>query len=339
MHPRVHAAFTANHGLLTRWEAHDLGVDSTEVRAFVRTRRWHAVRRGVYCERETWEGLDEFRGRPLLQARAAVKSMRRSAVLSHDSSAHALGLDILAPAEPFVHVTRPGFTNAWTEHGIKYHLARYRADQVVERDGLSCLDLARTAVDIARERGFADGVCAMDAALRAGVRRQQLREASEPMVNWPGVRAVREATEFADAGAESVAESLARILVAELGAGRVQTQFPLRLGDSVVWCDLLVGRHVVEVDGKVKYRAVEDGGVAKQPAADVVMAEKSRQRDIEAEGLGVSRLFWADFWGARRQQAKARLRADLAVTNARLGTVLPPHLVRNAAEIRARRGA
>ena len=50
--------------------------------------------RGVYAEAQLWDSLDEYAGRPLLRARAALRKMRRGWVLSHDSAAHALGISV-----------------------------------------------------------------------------------------------------------------------------------------------------------------------------------------------------------------------------------------------------
>ena len=51
---------------------------------------------------------------------------------------------------------------------MKHHLARFAQDQVVEVNGLRVLDLARTAVDIAREHGTPYGEIACDSAMRGG---------------------------------------------------------------------------------------------------------------------------------------------------------------------------
>ncbi len=59
---------------------------------------------------------------------------------------------------------------------------------------------------------------------------------------WPYSRQARAAVEFADPGAESVLETLGRLLVKALGVGDVETQFPLALDDGrVVWGDIRVG--------------------------------------------------------------------------------------------------
>lgn len=336
MHPGVQAKFANNYGLITRPEALDLGVSPLDIAHLVRRGEWVIVRRGVYAEAQLWHSLDGHAGQPFLRARAALRKMRRSWVLSHDSAAHALGMAIVSPEDPFVHITRPGFTGAWTEFGVKHHLARYLPEQVKVVDGLQMLDLARTAVDIARERGVDHGVAACDSAMRMGTTRSALVAAYEPMRSWAGVRSARTAVELADPGAQNPNESLARMLVSELGYGRPETQFPLQLAHGVVWCDIRVGNHIFEVDGRVKYVPLELGGVATRSAKDVVWEEKKRERLIRAEGLGVSRILWEDYWGEGRRLARGRLRADVAETIARFGAELPERLVRQAAEIRAR---
>ncbi len=75
----------------------------------------------------------------------------------------------------------------------------------------------------------------------------------------------------------------------------------------------------------------------------VLWDEKQRERLICAEGLGMSRIIWLDYWGEGRQQALVRLRAENDVTVQRFGATLAPHLAESAARIRAdrdrRRGA
>src|SRR3990170_3827595 len=105
MKTRAQAKIAASGGLITRQEALDCGVTPSEIAQLVRAKRWVIVRRGVYADATIWADLDEYRGRPRLRSRAAIATMRRGWVLSHDSAAHELGLDILHPKEPFVHVT------------------------------------------------------------------------------------------------------------------------------------------------------------------------------------------------------------------------------------------
>ena len=328
-------------GLLTRPQALDAGLSPTTIRHLVRTGVLVIVRRGVYADGELWRSLDVYRGQHRLRTRAALLTMRRSWVVSHDSAAHEHGLDLLLAPDPHVHITRPGWPKAWTEYGVKHHLAPFRDEQVTEVNGLRSLDVARTAVDIAREHGAPYGEVACDSAMRLGVGRAALEAACEPMRNWPHVRRTREAVAFARPGAGSVAESLGRLLVEELALeGHLEIQFPFRRRDgSVAWMDIVVGCHGFEIDGKGKYIPVEDGGLASKPPFEVLWAEKRRERDVHQVGLGTSRIFWEDYWLPQRREALRRLRSEFEETAQRFGTRLPERLVREAREIRGRAGA
>ncbi|GAB2865437.1 hypothetical protein [Nocardioides pacificus] len=331
MLPLVQARMRANSGLITYGQALEAGLAPDQVLALVRGRdsAWVRVRRGVYVERSVWEALDEYVGRRRLESRAAHLSMVTDHVLSHDSAALELGLTLLRPERPLVHITRPDVRGSRTEHGIKHHGAVHRPDQVMVPDGIACLDVARTAVDLGREHGYRTGLVACDSALRLGVTRGQLRAALEPMRCWPGVTASRAAVERADAGAESAGETLTRDLLDELGLGPVQTQFELR--DATGWarCDLRVGRHVFEFDGWVKYHRSDVGGLADRPIEQVVWEEKRREDWVRSFGLGMSRLVWADLWGAQRERTKTRLLREHALTEARFGSSIDDlaHLV------------
>jgi hypothetical protein len=240
-----------------------------------------------------------------------------------------------------VHITRPGFTAAWTEHGVKHHLARFNEEQVVRVDGLPALDLARTAVDIAREHGTPYGEVACDSAMRRGVTKAALQEACQPMASWPYIVRTRGAVDFARAGTGSIVESLGRLLVKEIGVDApIEIQFPVRRPDGrVAWLDIVLGCHGFECDGKSKYIPIELGGLATRPAHEVLWDEKRRERDLHRVGVGTSRIFFEDFWGHRRATALKRMREEYAETVSRFGTQLPERLLREARELRGDAGA
>ncbi len=125
----------------------------------------------------------------------------------------------------------------------------------------------------------------------------------------------------------------------ELGIGHPETQFPVETQRGVAWCDIRVGNHVFECDGRIKYLPAERGGVTTVPPETVVWEEKKRQTLVCAEGLGMSRIVWSDLWGDGRVAARSRLRAEYAVTVARFGETLAPHLARNAEKLRRQLGA
>ncbi|GEP36670.1 hypothetical protein NPS01_03330 [Nocardioides psychrotolerans] len=219
------------------------------------------------------------------------------------------------------HVTRPGLVGSHVRHDVKHHLAPYDASQLVVVHDRWVLDAARTAADVAREHPLAHGVVAFDSALRLGVTRGALEAAVEPHMRcWPHVKRVRVALDLAAVGADNPGETLARLLVSELGFGRPEAQFGLTDGLRTVFCDLRIGRHVFEFDGRLKYHRVEDGGVALVSADDVVWREKQRQDFICGFKLGMSRIVWDDLWGTRREQALVRMRREVTDTVARFGS-------------------
>ncbi len=322
---------TSPDGLISRPEALAQGLSPDDVKRLVRRGLWIPVRRGWYTTQERWTLLDAERGRPLLAVTAAHRGLSRPHAVSHSSAALLLDLPILRPRDGLIHVTKQGSPRARVRHGIKHHQGRYRDDQVVLVDGLPVLGLPRTALDIAREFGFRAGVCAIDAARQRGVSPAELDDARVAMWHWPRVSTVDEALAFSDPGAESLGESLTRILLGELDLGPIQTQFELR--DATGWarCDLRVGRHLVEFDGLIKLRPPERGGVADRAPEEVVAAEKRRQDWLSGFHLGVSRVTWRELWGAERERTKLRLRREYEATVARFGTSiddLAPYVVR-----------
>lgn len=315
-------------GLITRSAALAAGMDDRELRRLVRRAELVRVRRGVYADAEQWAATEPFRERPMLRMRAAeLVLLSRDYVFSHDSAAIAHGIGAPDPRNALVHVTRTKVHGDADRAGIKHHLAPYLDHQVTVIDGFRVLDLARTALDMAREHGLVAGVACCDAALRRGVTRAQLEAARKRMWCWPESRVMDAALDLTDPGAESWLESEGRCLVVGLDIGRPETQFGLTDGHRTVWCDLRVGRHVFEIDGAGKYEPDQTAG--QHPRA-VLWKEKERQDFIGGFELGISRITSYDCHQGRAQ-AERRLHREFLDTCSRFGTDitdLAPFVVR-----------
>ena len=317
---------TDQHGLITRRQALGAGYDDRDIRRMVKSGTWLLLRRGVYVDQELWESLDPYRGRPLLRVRAARLILRCEHVVSHDSASLAHGIGAPDPIRALVHVTRRKVHGDAVRAGVKHHLAPYGEAQVCSVEGLPVLDLARTALDLAREHGLVAGVAACDQALRRGVTHQDLLNARGAMWCWPHSRVMDEAIELADPGSESWLESEGRVFVTQLGLGRPQTQFGLTDGLRTAYADLRIGRHLFEIDGLGKF----DEDLSGKPPMKVLADEKSRQDFLTGFKLGVTRLTAYDLRAGRRA-AEARSLREYLDTCARFGTDisdLTPYLAR-----------
>jgi hypothetical protein len=342
MRPQLRAIAATQGGLFTRRQAVEVGYRERELRTHTAVHGpWVIVRRGVYAERALWDSLTGYDEQARLRDQAVHLVMSTEHLMSHDSAARALVIPMLRPRRELSHVTREGVGGSRTERGVKHHLTRLGLLNTVQVDGMPVTGPARTAVDLAREHGHVTGAVACDGVLHSGLKtglvKADLEAVLATMWCWPGVTEARSAIELCDPGAESPGETLLRLLILELGIGVLETQFPVRLGEGVVWIDLRVGCHAFEFDGRLKFRDVSRGGVASRTVEDVVWDERQRQRLICAEGLGMSRVIWDELFGAARERTKIRLAAEYAVTAARFGEVLPPHLAAFAARMRGRR--
>lgn len=320
MNARVIAIMSTQWGLVTRAQAVAAGMSIEQIDRLVRNGRWRAVRRGVYAEASYVDTLTTHAEQRMLADRAASLRVRDPHVLSHHSSAYPLGMPVLHEPRPTSHLTRPGIVGTHRRNGIAQHLAPYPPRQELTVHGVGMLDLARTALDITREHGFLQGLVATDSAMRMGVTRAELEDVAAHMFCWPHSTVIDDVIASASPDTDSIGETLMRDLVHSLGIGPAEVQFGLTANGRTVWCDLRVGRHEFEFDGKVKILAPADGGVAVQPPTEVLWAEKGRQDFVSGFKLGVSRVTWADVHGPGVERARARLRREYLRTCELFGT-------------------
>lgn len=320
MNSKVEARLAQQWGLITRAQALEAGMRPDQIDRMVRTRVWTPVRRGVYARRAFLEQLSTERDRQLVAARAVSLGIGRPHVLSHHSAAYVLGIDVLHAKPPISHVTRPGIVGTHVRHGVKHHRAPYSSRDRIEIAGLAVLAGARTALDITRELGFRHGIVAADSALRTGTTTADLRRVREEMRCWPQATVLDDVIASASADSDSVGETLTRVLVTSLGFGVPVVQLGLTADGQTVWCDLSLGRHVFEFDGRMKYRRVEDGGVSSLDPGETLWREKKRQDFISSLRLGVSRVVWDDLMERNWDHTKARLRREYKQTCRLFGT-------------------
>lgn len=181
-----------------------------------------------------------------------------------------------------------------SRYGVRLRPATLPPEHLAHLGVLPVTSRARTAVDLARHLTWRQAVAVGDAALHAGCTKVDLQDAAAFCARWPGGgRAVRMAA-FADGRAESVAESLARVVLAELGFPAPELQVVLVLACGLeVRLDILFReyRTALEVDGQIKYSDPYGR------AGDVVWKEKLREDGIRDSGYEVVRTNWRELTG------------------------------------------
>lgn len=327
MRPDLQAVAASQGSVFFRHQALACGYSEREIRRLKRTREWLVVRRGAYVEAAVAPPEKDGAAWHRLRTFAVLHHVDKPAVASHSSAAGLLRLPQWNTDLTKVYITRSRHHAGRVEAGVAHHEADLPEWQSTVVDGLSCTNGARTAWDIGREFGYEAGVVAADAVLRIqserdrgkrpdgfdhpdrGATRKDLERLADSMADWPKARAASEAFAFADAGAESVGESLARLFVVWLGFPTPLTQVVITGPDLFARVDMLIEalNWVIEFDGRVKYRRRRDDCDPVVDEGSIVWAEKRREDKLRELEKNVSRLIWADMFGAQRRRTGAAL--------------------------------
>lgn len=170
------------------------------------------------------------------------------------------------------------------------------AHHLVRSRGVLLTSPARTVVDLAREVTFREAVVAADSALHYGsTYRSGLRGVLLDCRGWPGVERAGRVVDFADKRAESVLESVARVVFHE--AGLLPPRLQVLIGDSrspLAEADFYWPEHrtIGLADGRIKYAAA----TSRLARADDPYAEKRVRERLEDLGFQVVPFGWDDAW-------------------------------------------
>lgn len=253
------------------------------VRARVRSGAWTTVRPGAYVDTpETDDPYAAARIMALGRIAAAIRQLETPLVASHSSAALLWGLP--APATCGVEVIQRTGPSG-NARGLVRHAHRLDNAHRATVSGLPVTAPVRTVVDCAMSLGSRAALVVADAALHAGVSRDECVELLASMPGRRGVVQARACLELADDGAESPGESLVRFAFLAAGLPVPETQVPVETHLGTFWSDLgwPAWRLLAEYDGRGKYTATG-------PTTSAVLAEKRRQDAIEEAGYRVLRI-------------------------------------------------
>ncbi len=277
------------HGIVLRSRAVAAGVSDSELAQAVARGQLVRLTRGAFAVAVDRRPREHHR-----LAAIAVAAICPDAVLSHQSAAAVLGLEVLRPDLERVHLSVPIGTGAHRTATRHEHEADLGPDDIVVRDGVRMTSLERTAVDVActSSMGFAGALAVFDSALRLGADRDRM--AGMLLAARRGVGPARRALRHADGRAENPGESWGRAQMIDAGlpVDDLQREFVDDRGELVArtdfaWGDVLVG----EFDGMVKYQKHLRPG---ETPFEAMRREKEREDALRRMGIMVIRWTWDD---------------------------------------------
>ena len=287
-------------GLIRRSGALTMGLDDNAIARMRTSGSWQALRPGVYLESAVATGMDAAQRHRLLAA-ASLPLAPDNAVVSHQSAAIVHGFAVWGLSLRTVHLTRPGHGGGHRRRWMHTHLSPLRPDEVTVIDGIPVTTPARTLVDLSRSVSLESAVVTADHALHIeAVTVEELEDARQRVLRWPGIVRATRALAFADGLAESPGESRSRVLIERSGLPRPRLQVPIWSVDGVFLgrVDFLFDelRTVGEFDGRVKYgRLLSERDLSDNVAEKIgriVFQEKRREDAIRALPLSVGRWVW-----------------------------------------------
>ncbi len=229
-------------------------------------------------------------GQQLLRLAATLSATGSQSVGSHRSAAQLYGLGLVGrDLEQVTEITRaPGALGGHTARlGVLVHVAALPADHVVSHRGVLLTSVPRTVIDLARALPFAQGVAVADSALHAGLTSEgALAAVIADCARWPGLRRAREVAAFSDARAESVLESLSRVVFHQAGLPPPDLQVWVGDDGEVIGRADFLWRHyrtIGEADGALKYQ---------NPAR--ARAQLERDGRLRAAGYEVVHFTWPE---------------------------------------------
>lgn len=284
-------------------------IDEGRTRAQLRTDlakgRLVRLRRGVFMEADEPDAVELHRR----QISAAAATLGPETVFGHESAAVLHHLPLLAGRLREVVVLRTGGGHGAITPTLHARRAELGDSQLTVVDGYPTTTLERTTSDLVRRLTFPEAVMLADAALRMGVSRDAVGEAT---ARGRGCRMAARALGFADPLAESAGESLSRVRMHQAGLPMPELQHKVYDCTGVLVARLdfwweefnLAG----EFDGMIKYGRLLRPG---QSVESVVAAEKRReQRVLDLTGGRMIRWTWPELWDG---ELVARLRTRMAV--------------------------
>ena len=244
------------------------------------------VRRGVYADAAEWQALAPW-DRYLARVHAQVLYDPKSVIV--DESAAALWGASIAWASRPVHILRPG-GHSRSSAALRVHTTCDARD-IVEVDGILITSPISTAIDVARNRPWAEGRAYADALMRldGDITRESLSAENAARSSSRGALHAGWVIDRASPVPESPLESLSLCAIEWSGFEHpeLQTEFVWEGGvdrSDFFWPEQQI---IGEADGDAKYDLTDD-------PREALRKEKRREDRLRRRVNGLARWGWPD---------------------------------------------
>jgi predicted transcriptional regulator of viral defense system len=276
-------------GICTRADLLATGVQPKRIDAALRSGRLIPLSRGVYARADAAKkARSNADGDYRLRVAGALAIAGADVVVSHQSAARMLGINLLDEATSEITITGPTERGWHSRAGTHRYAIDVPADQIAVQFGLPVTTAARTVIDLCRQMDFRAGVVAADSALHQRLTsKTELRSVIEKLPRRPGIARAVEVIEFADGRSESPLESIARVVIRDCGLPAPELQISLGgIDEPVARVDFYWKKYrtAAEVDGAMKYD--QDPGRA--------IRQLRRDALLRAERFEVVHFTWRD---------------------------------------------
>lgn len=315
--PPAVAALGDAAGVWTRQQALAAGLTAGQIDARLAAGLWQVLQRGVYTDGGTTPHPAQRAGAACLAGgRGAVAAGRTAArvhripLIDDDDPATGrrdIGIDEVALRAGVHRATRTIDVPSSEPRTLRMSQEILLPEDVVRVSGVRVMTKVRTLFCLARDLPFEAAVAATDHALRAGdVTKDELTRLAERLAGYRGITAFRRVIAFADERAESVHESVTRVVVTSPELPEWTPQLKIRSG----------GRIVARVDlgNDAFLLAVEADGTAFH-SGKAVAKDHSRDELIGRLSWHAVHVSWFDA-RVRQDAVRARVRAVAATRQA-----------------------
>jgi len=294
---RVREHAEPHHGIFRRADLDDLRVDHTVIRTFLKRGWWTRLHHGIYIDTDVLTEATEPMQRVRILSSAAIAALSGPAFSFGPGSGGLHGLAVDRRLLTAISVVRPRDTDQRALHrrvtttselgDITVHRHAIDLDATTEIDGIPVVDRRTAAISTAARSDPMWAVATLDSLLWVDpMTPDELDSCVEVWSGLRGIGLVRQAASLARHGAQTPLETFSRLQFITDGIPEPVLQFPVYDEQGLVgyadmaWPDLKI---IGEADGLLKYQARED-----------VIAEKTREDRMRAQGWIVVRWTWAE---------------------------------------------